>query len=180
MVSGMTTRALAGAVLMCTFALPAAAEQPCRRNLESGFSYCPPEGWTIKQSLEEKFKTFLGPVSNTLTPSINARDEDNEVPLPEHIAAIIKYVLASPEKSGATAITILRQSDFVTASGLHGIKVVFHFENSAKGLTVRTYQYYFSGRGNQKLVLTCTALEADRNTMEPVFDRALKTFQLDK
>ncbi len=176
----MMKAALACAVLVCAFALPAASQLPCRRNLESGFSYCPPEGWTLKQSLEDKFKTFLGPASNTLTPSINARDEDNEVALPEHVAAIIKYVLASPEKAGATAITVLKQSDFVTTSGLRGIKVVFHFENNVKGLTVRTYQYYFSGRGHQKLVLTCAALEADRNSMEPIFDRALKTFQLDK
>ena len=67
-----------------------------------------------------------------------------------------------------------------TASGQRGIKVVFHLENSAKALSVRTYQYYFSGRGNQKLVLTCTVLEAERNTLEPIFDRALKTFQIDK
>ena len=58
--------------------------------------------------------------------------------------------------------------------------MVFHLENSAKALMVRTYQYYFSGRGNQKLVLTCTALEADRHALEPIFDRALKTFQLDR
>jgi hypothetical protein len=171
---------LAGAVLAGALTLPAAAQPPCKRNSESGFSYCSPEGWTLKQSLEDKFKTFLGPASNTLTPSINARDEDNGVALAEHVAASIKYILASPQKAGATAIAVLGQSDFVTASGQRGIKVVFHLENSAKALTVRTYQYYFSGRGSQKLVVTCTALEADRNALEPIFDRALKTFQLDK
>ena len=179
----MVKNALAAAVLACAVALPAllsGAEEPCKRNSESGFSYCSPEGWTIKQSLDEKFKAFWGPASNTLSPNINVKDEEDGTPLPEHVASNIKYILASPQKAGATAVTALGQSDFVTASGQRGIKVVFHVENSARALMIRTYQYYFSGRGNQKLVLTCTVLESDRKALEPIFDRALKTFRLDK
>ncbi len=176
----MMKNTLAAAVLVGAFALPSAAKEPCRRNLESGFSYCSPEGWTIKQSLDDKFKAFWGPASNTLTPNINVKDEEAGTPLPEHVAANIKYILTNPQKAGATDAKVLSQSDFVTASGQRGIKVVYHMENSARALMIRAYVYFFSGRGNQKLVLTCTALESDRNALEPIFDRALKTFQLDK
>ena len=168
------------AVVLMAFALPCAAQTTCRRNLESGFSYCPPDGWSIKQSLDDKFKTFLGPSSNILTPNINARDEENQAPLAEHVATSIKYIMANFQTSGMTAVKLLDQSEFVTASGVRGIKVVFHVENSAKGLMVRTYQYYFNGRGTQKLVLTGTVVELERNTFESVFDRAMKTFQNDK
>ncbi len=168
------------ALVLTAFALPCAAQTPCRRNLESGFSYCPPDGWTIKQSLDEKFKTFLGPQSTVLAPNINARDEDNQAPLADHVATSIKYILTNVQAIGATAVKVVDQSEFVTASGVRGIKVVFHVENSAKALVIRTYQYYFSGRGVQKLVLTGTAVELERNTFEPVFDRAMKSFQLDK
>jgi hypothetical protein len=75
---------------------------------------------------------------------------------------------------------VLNQSEFVTASGLRGIRVVFHMENSAKVLLLRTYQYYFSGRGSRKLVVSASVLESDRNKFEPLFDRAMKSFQLDK
>ena len=49
MVRGMMKTPLVGAVLVCVLALPAAAQEPCKRNSESGFSYCSPEGWTLKQ-----------------------------------------------------------------------------------------------------------------------------------
>jgi hypothetical protein len=176
----MTRNTLAAVVLASAFAVPSAAQQPCKRNLESGFSYCSPDGWTIKPSLDDKFKTFWGPASVTLTPNINVKDEENGKPLPEVVAAEIKYILDSPQKAGATSVKVLSQSDFIATSGQRGVKVVFHVENTARALVVRTYQYYFSGRGNQILVLTCTGLEADKNTLEPIFDRALKTFQLDQ
>ena len=168
------------AVMLLALALPCAAQTPCRRNLESGFSYCPPDGWSIKQSLDDKFKSFLGPSSSILTPNIQTTEEDNESALADHVAVGIKYILANPQRAGATAVTVLNQSEFVTASGLRGIKVVFRVENSAKQLMVRTYQYYFSGRGSRKLVVSASVLEFDRNAHEPIFDRAMKTFQLDK
>ncbi len=176
----MLNRTLAAVILIVGAALPCAAQTPCRRNLESGFSYCPPDGWSIKQSLDDKFKSFLGPSSSILTPNIQATEEDNEAPLSDHVAVGIKYILANLQRTGATAVTVLNQSEFVTASGLRGIKVVFHVENSAKALMVRTYQYYFSGRGSRKLVLSASVLEFDRNAYEPMFDRAMKTFQIDK
>ena len=168
------------AALLLAFALPSAAQTPCRRNVESGFSYCPPDGWAIKSSLDEKFKSFLGPQSNILTPNINARDVDNQVPLADHVATGIKYVLTNFQALGATAVKMLDQSEFVTASGVRGVRVVFHVENSARAVVFRTYQYYFNGRGIQKLMVTGSVVEAERNTFEPIFDRAMKTFQIDK
>ncbi len=176
----MLNRTLAALILVVGVALPCAAQAPCRRNLESGFSYCPPDGWAIRQSLDDKFKTFLGPSSNILTPNINARDEDDQGSLADHVATSIKYIMANFQASGMTAVKLLDQTEFVTASGLRGIKVAFHVENSSKGLLGRTYQYYFNGRGNQKLVFTGTVVELERNTFEAVFDRAMKTFQIDK
>jgi hypothetical protein len=176
----MMFKTVGAAALVLATALPCAAQARCRRNVESGFSYCPPDGWTLKQSLDDKFKTFWGPASSILTPNIQATEEDNEAPLSDHVAVGIKYIQANLQKAGATAVTVLSQSEFVTASGQRGIKVVFHVENTARVLLIRTYQYYFSGRGSRKLVVSASVLEADRNTFEPVFDRALKTFQLDR
>jgi hypothetical protein len=45
---------------------------------------------------------------------------------------------------------------------------------------IRTLQYYFSGKGGQKLIVTCTFLEEKKDALDPVFDRALKSFQIDK
>ena len=176
----MIRKTVCVAAVLMAVALSCAAQTPCRRNLESGFSYCPPDGWAIQQSLDNKFKTFFGPSSPVLTPNIQATEEDDEASLPDHVAVGIKYILANLQKAGATAVTVLNQSEFVTTSGVRGIKVVFHMENSAKVLTLRTYQYYFSGRANRKLVVSASVLESDRNKFEPLFDRAMKSFQLDK
>src|SRR6266700_113439 len=106
----------AALLLAIAIAAPCAAQAPCARNLESGFSYCPPDGWTLKQSLGDKFKTFWGPASTVLTPNIQATEEDNEVALADHVAASLKYIQANLQRAGATAVTVINQSEFVTTS----------------------------------------------------------------
>ena len=47
-------------------------------------------------------------------------------------------------------------------------------------MSMITVQYYFSANPGQKLLLTCTFLEAEQVTVDPVCDRAAKTVQLEE
>ena len=94
------------------------------------------------------------------------------------MAASITYILANAEKEvGATNVKVLGQSDFVTASEQRGMKVVF--QSVFKGFLVRTIQYISNGKGGKKILVTCTALESDKDVLDVVFDRSMKTFQMD-
>jgi hypothetical protein len=173
-------RVFLSSALVFALALSGFAQQVCKRHVETagGFSFCPPDGWTAGERPDQKYKVWFAPPAKEFTPNINLKDDENPVALAEYVAVSLKYILANKEKVGAESIELLDQSDFVTASGLTGIRMAFR--THYKGLVVRTIQYYFNGKKDQKLIVTVTALEADRETLDPVFDHAVKTFQLEK
>ncbi len=174
----MKKAALAFIVLL-TFALTAASQQTCKRHTEpeGGFSLCPPEGWSIEEKTGQKYKVVFGTPSNNFTPNINLKEEAYDGPLNEYLAAGIKSILASTEKLGATSIELTGQSDFVTDSGQRGFRV--GYRTKYKGYLIRTIQYLLNGKSGKKIVVSCTALESDREVLDDVFDRSVKTFRFD-
>ena len=160
-------------------ALPCRAQAGCTRAIESGFSHCPPAGWTVKApaALGDKFKIFLGPRDGQFTRTVNFQEETDARSLPDHVAASIRTMVESPAKAGAEKVTVLAQTEFPTASGERGVKLVIHV--ITRSLTVRAFQYYFSAAGNRKLVGSCMGLAAAAELLEPVCDGAMKTFQID-
>lgn len=156
------------------------AQDACKRHAESSgaFSFCPPDGWNLTDKEGYKYKIIHGPRGEVFTPNINIRDEANTAPLADYVAASIKEILTNYEKIGATSVKVLEQSNFVTTKRTAGIRTAFRTEY--KGLMIRTLQYYFNGKDGQKLIITCTSLEEDKARLDPIFDRALKTFQLDR
>lgn len=173
-------RVFLSSALVVVLALSGFAQQPCKRHVEpaGGFSFCPPEGWTATERPDLKYKAWRPPPTKPFTPNINIKDDKNPAALADYVASGLKYALANKDKIGADSIEVLEQSEFVTASGLAGIRVAVR--TRYKGLVVRQIQYYFSGKKDQKLFATGSALEADRQALDPVFDRALKTFRLEK
>lgn len=173
-------RALLSSALVFVLALSGFAQQPCKRHIETagGFSFCPPEGWTASEKPDPKYKSWFAPPVKNFVPNINFKDEANSAALADYVASALQYILANKDKMGADSIEILDQSGFVAASGLTGIRVAFR--THYKGLVIRTIQYYFSGKKGQKLIATATAPDADRETLDPVLDGAVKTLQLEK
>jgi hypothetical protein len=156
------------------------AQDVCHRHVEplGGFSYCLPDGWNLTKREGDKYKITYGTRGRFFTPNIYIGDEASAAPLAEYVAASLKAAQDSYEKVGATSIKILSQSNFKTTSGLAGIRVALRIER--EDLVVRMLQYYFNGKGSQKLIITCAALEAEQESFNPVFERAMKTFQIDK
>jgi len=176
----MMKKALFALTLLLLFALNCLAQQDCQRHRETegGFSICKPDGWTVEESRGDKFKVLFAPRADAFTSNINFKEGTSAAPLTDYVAAEIKILMSSIEQIGATSIKVVSQSDFTTSSNLHGIKVVFSTEY--KGFQFRQLQYIFDIGGSRKLVVTGTGLEKDQQQLDPVFDRAAKSFQLDR
>jgi hypothetical protein len=173
-------RLLSAPLFIFLLTLTCYAQSECKRNVEpvGGFSFCAPDDWTVTEKEGEKYKIVFGARREGLTPNINIKDDANAALLADYTAASIKYILSHYQEVGATSMKVLTQDDFITTTGVHAVKVIYHAE--VKGLIIRTIQYFFDGKAGQKLIVTCTALEADSGVLDPIFERALKTFRLDK
>lgn len=157
-----------------------AAQEVCKRNIEpqGGFSFCVPDGWTASEKEGGKYKSLFAPAAEKFTANINMKDDVSAMALGEYATISVDYILKNYAQFGATSVKALTRDSFTTKTGLAGIKATFHAEY--KGLLIGTIQYYFSGNPGQKLILTCTVLEADQATLDPVCDRAAKTLQLEE
>ena len=166
--------------LVFLLSLTGLAQGVCNRHSEpaGGFSLCAPEGWSVTEREGQKFKIIFGARGEVFTPNINFKDEANTVSLADYVGASTKYIQDNYQKLGATSIRVVSSEDFLTTDKTSGIKVTFSTE--FKGHIIRTLQFYFNKRDGQKLIVTCTSLEAEKATLDPIFDRALKSFQLDK
>lgn len=173
-------RMLFGIMFVFLLASGAFAQTPCQRHSEpiGGFSFCPPEGWIITAQEGQKYKIIHRERRDSFTPNINVKDETTSYSLPDYVTASIRTITTDYGTIGATSIKLLSQANFMTANRTPGIKVTFRTEY--KGLFIRTLQYYFNSKPGQKLIVTCTFLESEQSTLDPIFDHALKTFQLDK
>ena len=172
---------LIAATLLLAFAVVGAAQGTCLRYLETGagFSFCPPDGWTIEEQAGEKYKLMFGTVANGFRPNINIKEQTNGLTVAEYADLAQKLILSKEnvEKLGATSMQAVGRSAFVTTSGLPGLKFIIQTE--FKGLLIRSIQYYFELQGGRKVIVTCTGLVADKETLDPALDRSLKTFRME-
>ena len=166
------------ALLLVTAAVGLAQE--CKRDIEpqGGFSLCVPDGWSVETKENQKFKMLFAPAAETFTANINMKDDESSASLTSYVGVSIKEILSNPPSIAATSIKLVGWTDFVTASGLAGNKAVF--ETEYKGLLIRTVQYYLDDGKNHKFIVTGTCLVKDKDTFDSVFERAAKSFRVDK
>ncbi len=165
-------------LLLLAFALAGHAQATGDRYVAvaGGFSIRPPAGWRLEAKEGKKFKLAFGPASKVFMANLNFRDDVNAAGPKEYVTGSIDYLLENFKTIGATNTKLISRTDFVTDSGEGGEKIVYLTE--FKGLQINTAQYYFSN-GEKKLIVTFTALEAEKAGNDPVFDAAVKTLQLD-
>ena len=173
----MIKKASVALVFVLSFALAAFAQETCNKVVEKigGFSYCAPLNWDTLKTEKEKYTIVFGEKVNGMTPNINIKDEVVKMPLADYVELSTKNVLDSTKELKVSSLKVESQSDFASAS-MRGFKVVF--VSVYNGITVRSIQYLFSGKGDRKYVVTATALNSDKDVLDSVFDKSMKTFQL--
>ncbi len=156
------------------------AQNSCQRHVETGggFSICIPAGWKVKEKEGQKFKLLFGTSGQHFTPNINFRDHNDSRLLADYATAGIDYLLENYKDVGADSVKLVKREPFTTAGGASGVKATFRSEY--KGLLIRSLQYYLNGKGDQKVIMTATALEVDQATLDPIFDQAAKSFRVEK
>lgn len=146
-----------------------------KRHVESagGFSYCPPEGWEVREFPGMKYKLSIGQAVDGFAANINVVDE-------AHTGSLKDYVKANVHTLSKVfqGFKNLGQTDFKTDSGRKGFKLVTESEQQGKRL--RQSFFFFEGKDGKKLVVTCSAAAADGSKLDSVFEASLKTFAIEK
>jgi hypothetical protein len=150
------------------------ADQPDekKRHTETGggFSFIPPDGWTVKEFPGLKFKIAVGPAAAEFAPNINVVDEADDGKLDDYVKRNVA-ALQKVFKKGR----LVKQEQFKTAAGLESARVIFEHEQQGKLLR---QTFYFFDKGKTKFVVTCTALAEGGEKLDPVFEASLKTFRI--
>ena len=138
-----------------------------------GFSYCPPKGWTMKELPGMKYQAAFGPTSGGFTPNINVVDEAFGGSLEDYFKGNVDALTKVFKK-----FKNLGKSDFKTDSGLKCIRLVT--ESEQQGMLLRQTFFFFDGKTNRKLVVTCSAPAEGGDKLDAAFGASLKTFSVPK
>ena len=143
----------------------------------AGFSFVIPQGWTMQDIPDKKYKQIFGEKANDFTPNIHILDEDFNGPLEVYAEKGQKYAESSYKQMGFDKITKISQTAFTTKSGQSGIKLTNEIEAYGRKHLFR--QYLFAGKNNKVFVFTCSSL-ADDTITGPACDASMKTLTFTK
>jgi hypothetical protein len=155
------------------------ANAACSRHQEAkgGFSLCPPGGWKAETGEQAKYTSFFAEAANGFMANINVQDEVANIPLAEYVTIGTKRAVEMAKEAGFKRVDVTTRGDFTTESKERGIRVVY--ESEFQDREIRSIQYAFSAKGGQKIIVTCTTLLSDKQTLGPVCDSAAKSFKLE-
>ncbi|HEY0458269.1 MAG TPA: hypothetical protein VGC97_03895 [Pyrinomonadaceae bacterium] len=140
-----------------------------------GVSMCAPVGWAIADGIDNN-KVIVGERTDNFTRNINVKGAVFPGTVSQAAAAGIAYILKT-KPGGITKVALSSKKAF-TAGKEQGVKVVF--KAVAAGRDVKSIQYYFSGKGKNKIVVTATLFWSDDADLETIIDNAVKTIELKK
>jgi hypothetical protein len=139
---------------------------------EGGFSYIPPDGWTIKEVPGNKYKFVFGPLTGNYSPNINFIPED-------YSGSIDRYVddsLKSLNQIFKDA-KIISKTTFITDSGNSGFKIII--DNKFNDLLLQQTLFLIDG-GNKKFAITYSRLRDKGKEFDSKVDMTARSFQYDQ
>jgi len=169
--------AFAVVILLTAAAVPVMAQQRLVENIDkkTSFSIVIPEGFMTIKSPGLKYKALVGPTED-YTPTIafvltpvpkNEREQFNEK-INDGIAAARQ---ANPQ------LEIISKEEFVTLSGLRGIKVVSRFA-LPDGRLADSNSFYFQSNNKANLMtIQAMIITEFRDKYVEIFNNALKSFE---
>ena len=160
------------------FGFTVQAQDKCNRYSETsiGITFCAPTNWLIKKAEGEPYADIYGEARNGLAPNINVQAGPFKGTLSEATDSGISVVLKS-KGNGVTEIEVKSRSEFAAAN-TKGFKV--NYDSEVRGINIRSIQYFFSGKGDTKIVITATLLLSDVEKLESIIDESIKTLKISK
>ena len=138
-----------------------------------GFSLQAPKGWQFRELPGMKYQFAVGPASNSFSPNINVVDEVYEGSLKSYVDTNENAVNRIFEQ-----FTLIKRDDFVTTRGIRGERLVTT-SLQQKNLLRQTF-YFLPGANGKYFVVTCSALAAGGEALDPVFEESIITFDITK
>jgi hypothetical protein len=133
------------------------------------FSYDPPKAWQIAEFPGLKYRISHGPREDDFAPNINVVTE----PFAGLPAQYAEASLAAMRK-GFSNMRILGKDQFLTTDAETVVRVLVENEQQGRLLRQAFHFMVHSGRG---FVVTCTALAANGQAMDSIFEETVKTFR---
>jgi hypothetical protein len=145
-----------------------------RRHLEKagGFSFIPPSTWKVRDYPGLKYKIVVGPIQAGFASNINVVDESFEGSLDAYVEGNTAVQMRALKK-----VQIVKQEKFRTTSGLQGARSIIEDEQDEQLLR---QTFYFFGTAETKYVITCSTLAEGGERLDPIFERAMRTFRFEK
>jgi hypothetical protein len=157
--------------LLCLTAHVAHADVGDRYSEQAGgFSLRAPKGWNFRDVPGMKYKFAFGPASNSFSPNINVIDEA----YPGSLKSYVDLSKNAVEKM-LPQFTLIKRDAFVTTSGIRGEKMVA--TSLQQNNLLRQTFYFLPGAAGKYYVVTCSALAAGGDALDPVFEESIKTFE---
>jgi|SRR6185503_10522830 hypothetical protein len=160
------------AILLTVSPLLAAEVGKRHREAAGGFSFCPPQGWTMQNIPGLKYSIAAGPVANGFAPNINVVDEKAGLTLNDYVDTN-KKLLAKSFKGYKE----LGKSEFKTTSGLKATRLITQSDQG--GTPIRQTFYFFASKADRKVTVTCSALASNGKALDEAFEASLKTFAIE-
>ncbi len=148
-----------------------------RHDNPSGYSFVPPNGWTMMQAAGDQYTVFRGPFVDGFTPLI-AFSDSTDVQAPPFTGSLEEYVAQARERLVEDdSATSVQEFDFSTDTGLEGKRLTYQRPHEA-GI-VRVQAYFFAGSDSKKVTVTCIALAKSGPTFDRLFDGVVSTLRLE-
>lgn len=158
-------------ILLACFGIGFAAEDTRLIENNDGFSYSPPAGWTLKEIPGQKYRFAMDQPANQFAANINVVDEQ----FADGLDAYVKANLATLERV-YQKMEVASQDGIVTTAGAKARRIVINGRVNDRDL--RQVFFLFTGNGQTKYVMTCTALASDGDKRDALYDAAAKSFQV--
>ena len=137
------------------------------------YSYRVPKGWEQKAGPQPGLTMFVAPKESGYAANIVTSVESFAEPVRAYADANLKAVQAAFPDS-----KILTDAKFATDSNAPSYKV--KFQNKTKDTDLMQTMYFFEGRADQKIAVTCTAPLKQGPELESLFDACMKSFAIPK
>ena len=173
----MNQRIALASLLLLVLSSDSLAQADAGRYLASDgmFSFSIPSGWVLREIPGRKYKVAFGQPISGFAPNINVTDEAFSGALDAYVEGNLRVMPQMYERLGYKNFQVLNRDVFYTSAKQAGARVITQSEVS--GTVLRQTFFFFDGKDDRKLVVTCTTLADGGKDYDSVFEKSLKTFQ---
>jgi hypothetical protein len=136
------------------------------------FSYAPPENWRMSAVPGLKYEIAIGPTRDGFASNITVVDEEFNGSLDDYVKSNVEAL-----KANFKGLTLEVPGKFRTKDGVQGVRLISESEQAGRRLR---QGFYFFETGSTKYVVCCSTLADGGEKLDPVFEKALKSFRLGK